>query len=254
MSSLKNIEKRKFEKLFAMEGGYVLSFSDRTFAEFFEDLGIDISQEKYFKNGSSKAKRLRAFWELESDFIVGTVLRNLINYGVEMLWIQSDDILINPCNSICDRLHEGTPDLSIFETGSTDNLKSNTKLLLAEISSSFQNGNPEATIDRLHTFTIQFVRKLCDKNGIEVLPNKPLHSLFGEYVKSLTARGLLQSHMSERILKSNISILESFNDVRNNYSLAHDNEVLNKAESKFVFQSIVNTLRFLIDLEQIESI
>ena len=51
MSSLKNFEKQKFEKLFAMESGYVLLFSNRTFAEFFEDLGIDISQEKYFKNG-----------------------------------------------------------------------------------------------------------------------------------------------------------------------------------------------------------
>ena len=254
MSSLKNFEKQKFEKLFAMESGYVLLFSNRTFAEFFEDLGIDISQEKYFKNGSSKAKRLKAFWELESDFIVGTVLRNLINYGIEMLWIQPDDILINSCTAICDKLHEGAPDLSIFETESTDNLKSNTKLLLAEISSSFERGDPEATIDRLHTFTTQFIRKLCGKNNIEILPNKPLHSLFGEYIKSLTVRGLLQSHMSERILKSNISILESFNDVRNNYSLAHDNEVLNKAESEFVFQSIVNTLRFLIDIEQIESI
>ncbi|WP_314973383.1 abortive infection family protein [Comamonas testosteroni] len=32
--------------------------------------------------------------------------------------------------------------------------------------------------------------------------------------------------MAERILKSSISVLESFNDVRNNKSLAHDKAVL----------------------------
>lgn len=50
--------------------------------------------------------------------------------------------------------------------------------------------------------------------------------------------------MLERILKSNISILEAFNEVRNNQSLAHDNTPLNKSESKFIFNSVVNAIKF----------
>lgn len=43
MSSLRHMEKRKIEKILGMESGYVLNFSDKTFAEFFSDLNIDIT-------------------------------------------------------------------------------------------------------------------------------------------------------------------------------------------------------------------
>ena len=48
MSDLTFIEKTKLEKLFAMGGGYVLDFSDRTFAEFVvESTGKEIYDAKY---------------------------------------------------------------------------------------------------------------------------------------------------------------------------------------------------------------
>jgi hypothetical protein len=54
----KRSDMRIFDDAFNMHGGYVLDFSDRTFAEFFEDeFGIEIYQDKYRFNGSSKAKR-----------------------------------------------------------------------------------------------------------------------------------------------------------------------------------------------------
>jgi hypothetical protein len=79
VSSLKAIEKRVFEDLFGMASGYVLDFSNNTFAEFFrETANIDIYAPKYDINGDSKAKRLRAFWETESDVLVSKVLSGLL--------------------------------------------------------------------------------------------------------------------------------------------------------------------------------
>jgi hypothetical protein len=50
------------DDLFGMGGGYVLDFSDRTFAAFFaEELGINIDEPKYNAEGTRKAKRLRYF-------------------------------------------------------------------------------------------------------------------------------------------------------------------------------------------------
>ncbi len=81
MSSLKTIEKAQLEELLEMGGGYVLTFSDNTFAEFFRDnASLDIYDDKYSFNGNSKAKRLRAFWEIESDELVGAVLSELMAY------------------------------------------------------------------------------------------------------------------------------------------------------------------------------
>lgn len=79
MSTLTAIEKRYFEDLFDLGSGYVLDYSNATFAEFFREcVKIDIYSGKYAFNGKSKAKRLRAFWEIESDCIVGRVLESLL--------------------------------------------------------------------------------------------------------------------------------------------------------------------------------
>lgn len=80
MSSLKAHEKVVFEKLFD-RGGYVLNFTDPTYAEFFREHGININATKYQMNGQSKMKRLRAFWEIEPDAIVGNVLAALLEYA-----------------------------------------------------------------------------------------------------------------------------------------------------------------------------
>lgn len=62
-----------------MASGYVLDFSNNTFAEFFrETANLDIYALKYEFNGDSKAKRLRAFWETEPDALVGKVLAGLL--------------------------------------------------------------------------------------------------------------------------------------------------------------------------------
>ncbi|MGZ9067067.1 MAG: hypothetical protein ACXW2I_17245 [Burkholderiales bacterium] len=78
MVSLKRSEMRVFDDAFRMHDGYVLNFSDRSMAEFFEDeFGIQIYQEKYACNGTSKAKRLRAFIETEGEYTVAKVARAL---------------------------------------------------------------------------------------------------------------------------------------------------------------------------------
>jgi hypothetical protein len=56
--------------------------------------------------------------------------------------------------------------------------------------------------------------------------------------------------MSGRILKSPISVLDAFNDVRNNQSFAHDNPILNKNEAVLIFNDISNTLRFVDSIER----
>lgn len=82
MSSLKAIEKRLFEDMFGMASGYIIdkeTFSNSQFAEFFRDtVNINIYAAKYAFNGDSKAKRLRAFREIEPDALLGKVLSGLL--------------------------------------------------------------------------------------------------------------------------------------------------------------------------------
>jgi hypothetical protein len=82
MSSLSTQEKQQLEIFFGMSSGYVLNFTDRTFGEFvFETVGVDIHSERYKIEGTSKARKLRVFWKLESDALVGKLLVAMVDYG-----------------------------------------------------------------------------------------------------------------------------------------------------------------------------
>ena len=94
-------------------------------------------------------------------------------------------------------------------------------------------------------FVIKYVHTLCEQRGVAVNRDKALHSIFGEYVKRLRDAGHLESLMTERILKSSISVLEAFSDVRNNKSLAHDNPILNYEESLLIFNHVASSIRFI---------
>jgi hypothetical protein len=75
---------RFFDEAFNMKDGYPLDFSNRTFAEFFEDeFKIDIYADKYSERGTSKANRLRCFIEIQDGYLVGKVLRRLWEYRTE---------------------------------------------------------------------------------------------------------------------------------------------------------------------------
>lgn len=75
MANIRSIDMLFIDDLFEMGSGYVLNFSDRTFASFFaEELDIDIDDPHYARNGTSKAKRLRCFL---NSVDVPTVVRTL---------------------------------------------------------------------------------------------------------------------------------------------------------------------------------
>lgn len=71
MSDLSGSERRKLEKLLGMGGGYVLNFSDRTFGDFFDEYRVEIDAERYKARGTSKANRMRTFWDVDGNHGVG---------------------------------------------------------------------------------------------------------------------------------------------------------------------------------------
>jgi hypothetical protein len=55
----------------------------------------------------------------------------------------------------------------------------------------------------------------------------------------------VESEMTERILKSSISVMEAFNRVRNEQGFAHDNKVLSYNESLLIFGHVTSSIRFI---------
>ncbi len=78
MPRIRQIDISLLDKIFGMEGGYVLRFSDRTMHEFFaNDLNINIDDSRYAVDGSSKARRLRCFLRLADAPTAARVLHAL---------------------------------------------------------------------------------------------------------------------------------------------------------------------------------
>jgi hypothetical protein len=134
MSTLTAREKSKLEKLFDMGGGYVLNFSDATIGTFFgEEVGVDIHDQKYRSNGSSKAKKLREFWRIENDYLVGKAIQALIAEAEESVYSPSTAFfsdseqevdkekqrLIEECKAIATRLLSGQVNLDHLKQTAT---------------------------------------------------------------------------------------------------------------------------------------
>ncbi len=82
MSSLKTTDKKILEKLFKMEGGYVLSFSDKSMERFFkDDFGISVYDAKYDLDfpSKSKANRLRGILSVEDSTKVSEIIFALVD-------------------------------------------------------------------------------------------------------------------------------------------------------------------------------
>ena len=249
MSDLSVIEKRKLERALGMGDGYVLNFSNRTFAEFFRDcFGINIYDDKYDYGSGSKANRMRAFWEREGNYAVGRVLDLLFTEWEEFKAPDSPDRPPSECLKIVCRLKASAP-LPDFKALTVNIGDQSFEVLARSVREAIDRNEPEAGLDRLHTFVVKYFRVLCKKRRIDTSLDKPLHSLVGEYVKATKNEGLIESEMAERILKSSISIMEAFNRVRNQQSFAHDNKVLNYDESLLIFAHVTSSIRFIQTIE-----
>ncbi|MFY7937609.1 MAG: abortive infection family protein [Flavobacterium sp.] len=254
MADLSYIERANIERFLGMKSGYVMDFSDRTFQDFFgEVVGLDINDKKYQYSSNSKANRLRQFIKIESNYTIGKLLSAFCDYWLSKVHTgeidpRDDEKLYIECVKISERLKQE----SIVEH--IDAIQPNVddrdfKLLAKSIRESIEKNEPEAALDRLHTFTFRYLRELCDKYKITYEKSDSLNSVFGKYIKCLVDNKHIESIMAEKILRYSINVIEAFNDIRNNKSFAHDNPVLNYHESVLIFNNVSNTIKFIETIE-----
>jgi hypothetical protein len=90
MAKLRSLDMMTVDDLF-IKDGYVLKFSDTTYAMFFaEELNVNINEQKYYAEGSSKGKRLRYFLRTESDAMAIKTLKALWDHR-EMLRVRGGE-------------------------------------------------------------------------------------------------------------------------------------------------------------------
>ena len=75
MNDLTTADKQYLINALRIHNGRVLNFSDETFERFFlDDVHVNINDDKYAINGTSKANRLNTFFQLENNQLVGKAI------------------------------------------------------------------------------------------------------------------------------------------------------------------------------------
>lgn len=257
MADITKVENLKLEKIFDMQGGYVLDFSNRTLNDFvLESINVELYSDKYSDRGDSKANRIPTIWQKEHNYKVGTLIFKLLEYWKDKKILSYKGIsepeqnLYDECMKISNKLIQDVivEEIEVFRDNQTGK---DFSLLAKSIRESIEKNEPEVALDRLHTYVMKFIRKLCDTHLIVYNKEESLNAIFGKYVKFITTSGKIESQMTEKILKYSINVLESFNDIRNNKSLAHDNKILNYSESLLIFNNVTNSIKFIETIEHI---
>lgn len=231
--------------------GYVMNFSNKTFQEFFDgEIGIDIYDPTY--NSGSKANCLRTFLTKADGPLAAKALRALWEHrdAVYGPFDQNDGQHSNKVKKFFEIVQSIETATDVIPTDGIDRFAENETLeeLVTAIERDIQAKKPQAALDRLHTYCMKKFAHLLQQRGVTVDKEEALHSRAGKYIKLVETEGRLEE-MTIRIMKSSISIFDSYNSVRNNKSFAHDNTLVEKHEARFIFDSVVSILRFLKNLE-----
>jgi hypothetical protein len=250
MVSLPRADRMCVEQLLGMGSGYVMDLSNREFSEIFRsEVGVDIDVAEFADLGTSKANRLRSFFEKSDARNLAAVLRGMWEHRELRGWTPGEIVEPRPAEvrarfmAVVDRLERqagvsDTDALGAFVDGAT------LEQLIEAINRDVAAGRHSASLDRLHTYCMKRFMHLLDVVGVECRREEPLQSRVGKYF-GWVRENTQPSGMTNQILKNSMGILQQFNDVRNNRSFAHDNDVVDADEARLIFETVVAILRFV---------
>ena len=255
MANLSFREKANFEELFDMRTGYVMDFSNNSFARFIGDtVNIDIYGGTGYEEYSSKANKLRQIWSDESDNVVGTLMEALLNYCEDYKLRKNqltayDQKKIGELRLVAERLKGNVAQVELPP------IKEETLQTLKEdINSALARNKPELVLDRLHTFSTKLLRQICEDNGIATEDAKgnqyPLHSLAGMLRKNYEQSSIFQSSFTAIAIQNSISLFDRYNYIRNDQSYAHDNDILDSMEAEFAVRIMSDVITFIDKAER----
>ena len=243
-----------FDRIFHSGGGYVLDFSDRTMAEWFQEYyDIDIFQKRFQIEGLSKGKTLRGFVAVAEPRLVAQVLRALWTYRCSL-----PDFIMNDAAEeaqLLSWLEQFTSELEAATTipleEAIKNFSGDTTLskLRASIAADLIAEKPEVALDRVHTYCVKRFRHLLAAREQSFDSRTPLDALFGAYGRILKDAEVV-SEFALPTLRVQHRLFKGLNRARNERSFAHDNDLLDLSEAKFVMDCVLASLAFIERLEE----
>ena len=259
MADLKYGDKHSLEELLGMSSGYVLNFTDRTFYEFFRDVAdVDIHTEKYSIYGTSKARKLRAFWDVEPDHLVGKVLVELFKVAKKVNSSEGAD-LVDKCQDIANRLLVGATKLDhlnqIVVQFNDEYIRQQSK----RMEEALESDDLELAIGTAKELIETSCKTILEKRGASLNGNPEMSDLTKAVFKELRltqedVSPSLKGADSIRRIQSNLASLSNeISMLRNYYGTGHgktvDSPGLSKRHAKLIVSSAAALAVYLFETE-----
>ena len=259
MADLQYGDKHSLEELFGMSSGYVLAFTDRTFYEFFREVvNVDIHSEKYLAYGSSKARKLRVFWDTEPDHLVGKVLVELIKVAQETATPVTKDLL-EKCQNIANKLLVGKINLDHLNQVA---IQFNNEYILQQsqrMENALESDDLELVIGTAKELIETCCKTILEKRGASLNGNPEMSDLTKAVFKELkltqddVSPGLKGADSFRRIQSNLASLSNEISMLRNYYGTGHgktaDSPALSKRHAKLIASSAAALTVYLFETE-----
>lgn len=263
MAELTAYEKQLFEELFEMHNTTVLGMDKDEFIFFIcKYIDIELDDFEEYQECNSAADLFRKMWKIETDYTIAITLNHLSEWYIKHKYYEIDENYSGEYDdnyfyerinkySECKRISYQLKYKGFYSLPEHKNV--HLDILAKDIRESLGRGVPQLMIDRLHTYTVSFIRDICTRRSIDIKNETDkfysLTSLMGMLIKYYESVTAYESDFVSIALKSSISIFDKFNNLRNDKSYAHANITLSSMETEFALKTIINTLNFIDGLE-----
>ncbi len=258
MSQITYVDKERAANFFGFSNGYIFTFLNNHNIPFnktntrnmiLEACGIDIYKDSEYD--MSQERCIRKLWDEADDYSVGCLFKVMLDYYAAVAnwdwdWKEKEDY------QYLRELEKRLCSAKSLQLPATDN--ESLSLLQKDIERNFSNNTPELALDRLHTFSTHFFRKLSRMHGLDIAntsgENFSLETLVANLKNFYRDNSYFSSDFCVIAIQNTINIFAKFNAIRNNQSFSHPNPILSKIESEYVVKVISDTLMFIDKIER----
>lgn len=110
-----------------------------------------------------------------------------------------------------------------------------------------------AGLDRLHTYTSNYLISICNKHSILIKNDRNGNCDIGQTIRNLKnlyiSENKIESEMGQMIIGNYCALIQKYNNLRNNNTYAHPSELINELEAQLVTKTVFAILEFIASLE-----
>lgn len=259
MALFSYIEKKIIYRFFGIADGYIFKYwsnqgynKNETRNIILDSCNIDIYNDSDYSS-LSQQKCVEKIFASNNPKLISNLLKGLIEY---FNYKTEDDCWSDEDIRDCSKINEIISRLDSINSMELPNIQKyvNIEMLANDIEHNLNKGTPELVLDRLHTYATMYLREICNNHNLPIADDKgnmySIDGLAGKLKGYYIDNNYCKSEFSTQAIKAMISLFAKFNDIRNDNSFAHPNDVLDKAEAEYVVKTMLSTLQFIMKIEE----